>query len=306
MRHVVDMLRRFRDCSRMRMFEMGTDFLFDWKKYTAFQTEHEEPQLRFAWFDATPVDPTSIVDCAVGTGALVDITNARLFEELMSARRELVIEAKYPVIVTGNIRGRQRKKAAISERKILTRSVNLLKLALRFMTSFTHCSFETFLAQHVSVLRHIYRFALVLRRMFIARIRYINEMECGDNEADASLLQENSTALTSQMRGAAAENGSNTRFRSHEGTERGSQSDGETLSQSAEEKFPRIKPEDLLPSASEQDNVMSAVLKMSSNTFKRLSVFSEDQRRVQEQTGDKNAISCDENSGEEDMTGMFD
>ena len=194
MRYVVDMLRRSRECSRMRTLEMGTNFLFDWKNYSAFQSEREEPQIRFAWCDAAPVDRTSILGCAVDKPALLDINNARLFDEPISARQEPVIESKYPVVVTENICGRQRMKAAISERKELTRFVNLLKLPLRFTTSFTYCNFETILAQHVYVQRHIYRFGLVPGRIFIARIRYGNEMECGDNEADASLPQENATA----------------------------------------------------------------------------------------------------------------
>ena len=170
MRYVVDISRRFRDCLRMRMFDMGMKFLFDWKNYTAFQSGHEDPQIRVASCDAAPGDPMPIVDCAVGTGALVDIKNERLFEELISARKEVFIGVKYPVVVAGNIRRGRRKRA----RKTLTYSVNLLKLDLLSMTSFTHCSFEMLLVQHVLVLRHIFRSSLVLRRMFIGRIRYIN------------------------------------------------------------------------------------------------------------------------------------
>ena len=216
------------------MFECGLFLLVDWHEYASSQL----PALGFLRSDICTVPPSQIPDTSVGSAPETSTANAKLHATITSERKELVVEAVYEVTVAG--------RNGCQQVKQLTRHVNILRIALLFVCAYCHCGEHVVLGAHHCMLRTIYRISLSLRDLFQTRI------VLGERETVSPSLTTAEKVHTPTAAGTTA----NMDAEGHE-------------SDTAE--IPQITLKEMLPGRSERDKVIAGVLKVSQETFARIS-----------------------------------
>jgi len=96
-------------------------------------------------------------------------TNMALLNDIISKRKEMILEAVYPVVVTLS-KKEGRARSVQTEVRQIRRRINIHRIALVFIEGYWHMRGEQVLSSHHSMMRKICRLALFFREIFINAI----------------------------------------------------------------------------------------------------------------------------------------
>ena len=153
-----------------------------------------------------------------------------------------MIQATYPVSVTGGMNGDNRVRD-------MMRNINILRIDLRFVCVYCHCAEEMALGSHSCMLRTVYRIARFLRQLLWVQMN----RNCSDT-LTFSVATAVSGEVTREIR-----------------TER-LLNDMDGVGNDSQLSIPNITLRDMLPGRSEKEKVIGANLKMSKDMFARLNI----------------------------------